>query len=159
MKLTKELASKVLTGLMTGDYEANADQPAEGDEALQGWVDVISETVNEGGENGAGLVTATAQFVHNQSDHVTADEFQDYLREHYRTADFTIGAALQEYASADEVGDLGKLYTELDKAGGVDYFDWLEFADSGSSYMKGIQLIVVPTTGIGVHSVYVFEEV
>lgn len=158
MQLTRELASKVLTGLMTGDYEANADQPAEGDDLLQEWVNTISETVNEGGENGAGLVTATAQFAHDQSAHVTADEFQDYIREHYRTADFTIGSALEGYASSDEVGDLGKLYTELDKAGGVELFNWLEFADSGSSYMTGIQLIVVPVTGIGVHSVYVFEE-
>lgn len=157
MQLTQELASKVLTGLSNGSFETDADEPAEGDEGLQEWVDEIARIVGEGGENGKSLISAVAAFVEKQSDHVASHELDDYIQEHYQGAGFNVGETLQKYAEGDEVGDLGKLYDRLDKAGGVDYFDWSEYADSGSSYMSGFRFIVVPTTGTA-HSVFLFSE-
>lgn len=158
MKLAKDLVIKVVNGLESGAYEAWADEPAEGDEKLQDWINEISNVMHEGGENGKYLVLALAEFAEQQSADVTSGELADYIQEHHQGAGFNVGGTLEEYAKHDDVGELGKFYNALDKAGGVDYFDWEEYADSGSSYMSGLSFIVVPTTGVGVHSVYLFSE-
>lgn len=158
MQLTEDLTYKVLTGLTYGHFEADADEPAEGDEALQEWVNEMGKVVGQGGENGKGLLSAVATFAERQSEHVGAHELADYISETYRGAGFSIGETLREYAKNDKAGDLGKLYDALDRAGGVDSFDWAGYPDLGTSYMSGFEFVEVAVTGQDVHSVYLFLQ-
>lgn len=154
MKLTKELASRVITGLNYGNYEMHADEPADGDETLQEWVDALGGLSEE---HGPDMVIALAEFVEDcMSAHVLAHEVASFTERTFKWSGRAKGAVLKAYALHDEF-DLGDLWSMLDKSGGMDCFNWDEFADSGSSWVNDLHFIEVPTTG-SADTVYLFQE-
>lgn len=155
MKLDKDLAADILTGLNNKTYESYADEPAKGDDDLQEWVDVISDVVDE---HGYELVSAVTQYVKDSSDDVRSHELNNFLQEHYTgVSGRQVGDVLQEYAQDAEGTPLGALYSALDEAGGVDWFDWARYADSNQAPLEGLTFIVVPTTGTA-DSVFLFRD-
>lgn len=154
MKFTKELASEILTGLDNKTLSQYADEPAKGDEDFQEMVDTVADLVDE---HGMGFVSALAQHIEDSSEDVRSHELQDYTMEHFRVSGHSVGEALQEYAASADGTRLGELYTTLDEAGAIDYFDWDEYADSNQAPMEGLSFIVVPVTGHD-RSVYLFED-
>lgn len=156
MNLTTDLASKILTGLHAKTFEAYADEPdwAEGDEELQEMVDALSEAVDR---TGMDSVAALAEYVKQSSAHVTADEVEDYMQEHFKGSGHRVGDVLKEYAENSDMGPLHELFEGLDKAGAVDWFDWEGYADSGQGSVTDLHFLVMPTTGTG-DRVFLFED-
>ncbi|MCP9209575.1 hypothetical protein [Streptomyces cucumeris] len=155
MKFSKDLSSKILTGLTYGSFEQYADEPAEGDEDLQEMVDAVADLVGEHSED---MVAALAQYAEDSSEDVRSHELEDFANEHYRGSGNSIGGVLQEYAQNDETGELGKLFQALKRAGAVDWFDWEEYADSNQEPLGDLNFIKVPTTGVGANAVFLFED-
>jgi hypothetical protein len=155
LKLDKDLAADILTGLNNKTYEPHADEPAKGDDDLQEWVDAVSEVADE---HGYELVSAVTQYVKDSSEDVRSHELSDFLQEHYTgVSGRRVGDVLQEYAQGAEGAPLGALYNALDEAGGVDWFDWAKYADSGQVPLEGLAFIVVPTTGTA-NNVFLFRD-
>lgn len=153
MNLTKELARKVINGLEYGSYEQYADDPAEGDDDLQEWVDEIADLHEKYGYS---LVTALAEFIEDaQSDHVTSHEVEEYVERHFKGSGRSKGEVLAAHAEGDDF-DLGQLWGLLYRSGGMDAFDWNAFADSSSHWLADLIFIEVPTTG-GENTVYLFQ--
>lgn len=143
-QLTKELAVQVINGLEYGSYEQYADEPAEGDDDLQEWV---NEIVDLREEYGYSLVTALAEFVEDaQSDYVISHGVKEYVECHFKGSGRSKGEVLAAYAEHDDF-DLGQLWGLLYRSGGMDAFDWNTFADSGSHWLADLIFIEVPTTG------------
>lgn len=154
MKLTKELATKVINGLLYEGYEVDADEPAEGDEDLQDWVNALGELSEK---HGPDMVISLADFAENHlSEHVNVHEVDDFALRAFKGSGHEKGAVLKAHAEHDEF-DLGKLWDMLDKSGGMDSFNWDEYAESGSSWVNHLSFIEAPTTGTA-DSVYLFEE-
>lgn len=155
MKLTKNLTEKILTGLNYGPYEKNAEPPAEDDEDFQEWVDEIANLVAKHSND---MVSALVQYVSDSSADVRAHELKDFAKEHYKASGMRVGEVLKEYAQSSEMGELFELFEALDKAGGVDWFEWEQYADSGMTPVSGLHFVMVPTTGFGNDSVFLFED-
>lgn len=153
MKLTKELAIKVINGLLHENYEVNADEPAEGDEDLQDWVDALGGLSEK---NGPDMVIALADFVEGYlSEHVDAREVKDFAERTFEGSGHRKGAILKAYAERDKFG-LGDLWDMLDKSGGMDSFDWDDYVESGSSWVNHLAFVEVSTTGTA-DTVYLFK--
>jgi hypothetical protein len=153
VKFTKDLASKVIGGLVYGSFEQYADEPAEGDEALQEWVDELASLK---GKHGPDMVTALAEFVEDyMHEDVQPHEVEDFAQRTFKGSGHAKGEVLKAFAEHHEF-DLGKLWDRLDKSGGVDYFDWDGYADGGSILVNGLAFIEAPTTGRA-DTVYLFE--
>lgn len=153
-KLTKELAIKVINGLLYNGYEMHTEEPADGDEDLQEWVNVLGELSDE---HGPDMVIALAEFVEDaQHEHVNVHEVEDFAERAFKGSGREKGAVLKAYAEHDEF-DLGKLWEMLNKSGGMDSFNWDDFADSGSSWVNDLIFIEAPTTG-SADTVYLFQE-
>jgi hypothetical protein len=154
VKLTKELAIKVINGLLYEGYEVDAEEPAEGDEDLQDWVDALGE-LNE--KHGPDMVIALADFAEDHlSEHVNVHEVDDFAQRTFKGSGHEKGAILKEYAEHDEF-DLGKLWNMLDKSGGMDSFNWNDYAESGSSWVNHLYFIDAAATGTA-DTIYLFEE-
>lgn len=155
----KDVIAEILTGLESGPFEQYADEPAKGDEDFQDAVDTIAGLM-DGTRYHKWVLLATADFIKSESAHVRVDEVEDYLQEHYWASGATVGETLQDYAASLDGMDtgLGKLYNQLDEAGGVDYFDWEAFADSGSTYVMGLNFLKIPVTGLDADAVYLFTD-
>lgn len=165
MIVTRELISDIVTGLEhTRTYEAHADEGnwAKGDEDFQKAVDIVAELMKmpEFGKLGNYVLTAAAEHIKGQPSNTRFHELEGYLQEHYRGSGYDVAETLKDHAaSLDGTGHaLGNLYDQLDQAGGVDYFDWGAYADSGSSYLSGLKFILLPTTGAGTDRVFLFED-
>lgn len=154
MKLTKDLASNILTGLNNDTLKWDADEPAEGDDDLQEWVDAIADVADEHGYN---MISALAQYVSDRSEDVQAFELGSFITEHYKISGYRVGDVLKDHAQNAEYGDLCDLFTALDNAGAVDWFDWDGYADSRETPLDGLNFIVVPATGTS-KSVFLFED-
>jgi hypothetical protein len=155
MKLDMELAAKVLTGLDNGTFEQSADDPAEGDEDFQDWVDEIADVVDE---HGYELVSAVAQYAQHLSEDVRSHELDDFIQQHYVGCGHRVGDVLMEYAQDAEGSMLHDLHTALDNAGAVDHFEWEAYADSSQLPLEGLTFIKVPTTGLSAPSVFLFKD-
>lgn len=154
VKLTKELATKVINGLLYGGYETSADEPAEGDEDLQQWVDALGGLSDE---NGPDMVLALAEFAEDAMQaHVDVNEAKDFAERAFKGSGHQKGEILKAYAKQSEF-DLGDLWNTLDKSGGMDSFDWDGYANSGSSWVNHMFFIETPTTGTA-DTIYLFEE-
>lgn len=154
MKLTKELAIKVINGLLYGNYEVDADEAAEGDEDLQDWINEIADLKDE---HGPDMVIALAEFADDYlHTAIRSHEVDDFARRTFKGSGHEKGAILKEYAEHDEF-DLGKLWNMLDKSGGMDSFNWDDYAESGSSWVNHLFFIEQPATGTA-DTIYLFEE-
>lgn len=154
MKLTKELASKVANGLHVGRYEMYAEPPAEGDEALQEWVDALGKLADE---HNLDMLFALAEFV---EDFLHADvqhyEVEDFVQRTFKGSGHAKGEVLKTFAEHHEF-DLGKLWNRLDKSDGMSCFNWDDYANGRSSLVNGLAFVEVATTGTA-DTVYLFEE-
>jgi hypothetical protein len=153
-KLTKKLAVEVINGLLYSGYEIDAEEPAEGDEDLQDWVNALGE-LNE--KHGPDMVIALADFVEDHlSEHVNVHEVEGFAERTFKGSGHEKGAVLKAHAEHDEF-DLGKLWEVLDESGGMDSFNWDDFAESGSPWVNHLVFIEAATTG-SADTVYLFEE-
>jgi hypothetical protein len=152
-ELTKDLASKVVNGLYGGQYEVYADNPADGDEDLQQWVDALGDLADK---HSLDMVTALADFVEAMSEHVNVHEVERFFERTFRGSGHEKGAILKAHAEHEEFS-LGKLWEMLNKSGGMDSFNWNDFADSGSPWVSDLVFIEVPTTG-SADTIYLFQE-
>lgn len=76
---------------------------------------------------------------------IPADRIMEFLEEHYLLSGATVADALETYArDAGDHTELGRLYDALDKAGGVDRFDWESYADDGMTPTIGLHFVVMP---------------
>lgn len=84
----------------------------------------------------------------NEFQDIPADQVLEFLEEHYLYSGATVGRALEEYAEEDlksgRRGELGRLYDALDKAGGVDRFDWGSYAADDMTPTIGLHFVVMP---------------
>ena len=154
MKLTKELATQVINGLLYEGYEIDAEEPARGDEDFQDWVNALGELSEK---HGPDMVIALADFVEDHlSEHVNVHEVEDFAERIFKGSGHEKGAILKAHAEHDEF-DLGKLWDMLDKSGGMDSFNWDDYAESGSSWVNHLFFIEQPATGTA-DTIYLFEE-
>lgn len=156
MYLTPSIASEILTGLHGKTFEAYAEPPAKGDEDFQGLVDEVSELVDRWSYD---MVSALAEYIKMSSESVETHELKDFTEKHYRGSGGRVGEVLMQHAQDSEMGELGKLFTALDEAGAVHWFDWDGYADSGQSPIDGLHFIKVPVTGAGSDDVFLFEDI
>ncbi|MFE0472643.1 hypothetical protein ACFW2V_13610 [Streptomyces sp. NPDC058947] len=152
-KLTKDLASKVVNGLYSGRYTRYAEESAEGDDDFQQWVDVLGELADD---HSLDMVIATAEFVEAMDAQVAGHEVQDFVQEHFRASGHSKGDVLKSYAEHEDF-NLGRLYDLLEKSGGMDSFNWDDFAESGSSWVTDLFFIEAPATGSN-PTIYLFQE-
>lgn len=161
----KDVLSDILTGLENGTYEPFAGEGdwAKDDEDYQDMVDVIHELVDND-RYGRGVLIAAAGRIRDDSAHVTLDEIEDYLQEHYKGKGESKDALLREYAEGLvseglDSHSLAKLYAGLDQAGAVDWFPWGEFADSQQQPVADLLFVEIPrTVGQGDAGWYLFED-
>lgn len=144
----KNVVGEIVNGLFSGRFEADADEPAKGDEDFQEAVDTIAEILEEG-EFPVEALFAAEIYLRDRSDHVEVDEIGDYLREHLRGSGYSIGEVLEGYAAgeAGEGTDLGRLYDALRAAWATDLFAWEEFAKRPVITAQGLDFVQVSTTG------------
>lgn len=151
--------AEIITGLEAGNFEAEAaeEEWAKGDEDFQGAVNVIAEIL-DGNQYNKWHLLAVETYIRQQNDPVMVDEIEDYLEETFLCASATVASALEEYAAADSSGgELGELYEALDKAGGVDRFDWGAYAEDGMTPTSDLSFIEVPAAP-GEPLVYLFRQ-
>lgn len=76
---------------------------------------------------------------------IPADKVMEFMEENYLHSGATVAHALETYAKdAGDHTELGRLYDALDKAGGVDRFDWGSYADDGMTPTIGLHFVVMP---------------
>lgn len=150
-----ETIAEIITGLGNGSFEANSEEPAKGDDDFQEAVNVTVSLLN--GRYTRWHLLAAETHIRETSSHVTFDEIGDYLDDTFLTAGATVESTLQDWAAADCAGELGELYEALDKAGGVDRFDWGSYANDGMTPTNGLTFIRVPAP-VGESGVYLFQE-
>lgn len=100
---------------------------------------------------GKWVVLAAATLIESKPDEfedIPADQIMDFLEESYLGSGATVGEALKEYAEDDlksgRNGELGRLYDALDRAGGVERFDWDSYADDDMTPTTGLHFVVMP---------------
>jgi hypothetical protein len=152
--LSKKLASDILTGLMNGTYEAEADEPALGGEDFQDWINEIADLKDE---HGPDMVVALAEFAESWLHTVIrSHEVDDFAEQHFKGSGHSKGEVLKNYARQDDFG-LGKLWAMLDESDGMDCFNWDDYADSNSGLVNGLAFIGQPATG-NADTMYLFVE-
>jgi hypothetical protein len=140
------VAAAVVTTHESGMYRKGASAAA----------DHVVEAV---GKYGKWVVLAAAELHESWPDafeDIPADKVMEFLEENYLHAGATIAHALETYAKdAGDHTELGRLYDALDKAGGVDRFDWASYADDGMTPTIGLHFVVMPVPA-GENSVFIF---
>lgn len=108
------------------------------------------------------IVLAAAALIEAEPDEfgdIPADRIDEFLEDRYLGFGATVGDALRDYAEDDlrsgRNGALGRLYDALDKAGGVDRFDWGSYADDGMTPTIGMHFVVMPVPA-GEPGAYIF---
>lgn len=93
-------------------------------------------------------VLAAAELIKDDPDtfeDIPADKVMEFMEENYLHSGATVAHALETYAKdAGDHTELGRLYDALDKAGGVDRFDWGPYADDGMTPTIGLHFVVMP---------------
>lgn len=155
--LFTDVITEIITGLEGGTFEANADEDswAKDDEDFQEAVNMIAGILNTDQYTKWHLL-AVKEHIEKQSDYVTVDEAELYLEDTLLGCGATVGSTLEGYASDAEYTEIGELYQALDKAGGVDRFDWGAYANDGMTPTSGMHFVVMPVPA-GEASVFLFE--
>lgn len=139
-------AADVVTALESGKFITGANSAA----------DHIAEAVQKYGK---WVVLAAAELHGNwpdEFDDIPADKVMEFLEENYLHAGATVAHALETYAKdAGDHTELGRLYDALDKAGGVDRFNWGSYADDGMTPTIGLHFVQMPAPA-GENSVFIF---
>lgn len=151
-----DVVVEIITGLEHRTFEWGTDDPAKGDEDFQEAVNAIAEILGRKQYNKWHLLAAKTHIERMQAS-VQVFDIDEYLDDNFVGAGATVGTALENYAARDDVGQLGALYRALDSAGGVDRFDWGNYADDGMTPTSGLLFIQVPA-GTGEDSVYLFQN-
>lgn len=151
----KELITEIITGLENGTFERYADEPAKGDADFQDAVNVAADLLLEKRYTKWHLL-ATEAYIRKTSARVTFGEIRDYLYDHFLLAGSTVADALESYAS-DDPDLLGDMYRALDRAGGVNRFDWGAYADDGITPTENLSFVVVPAPA-GEDRVFLFQD-
>lgn len=90
---------------------------------------------------------------------IPADKVEEFMDDSYLLAGATVRTALEAYAKAESESGTGsglaRLYDRLDKAGGVDRFDWGSYADDGMLPTEGLHFVVLPVPA-GESGTYIF---
>lgn len=154
VKLTKELATKVINGLLYNGYEVAAEEAAEGDECLQDWIDALGSLSDE---HGPDMVIALAKFVEDViNEHVNVHQVEEFATRAFKGSGREKGSVLKAHAEHDAF-DLGELWGVLERTGSMESFDWGGYAGSGSFGVNHLHFVEVPATGTA-DTVYLFEE-
>lgn len=131
----RNVAADVVTAHESGTYRAGVNPAA----------DHVVEAI---GKYGKWAVLAAAELIKDDPDtfeDVPADKVMEFMEENYLHSGATVGHALETYAKdAGDHTELGRLYNALDKAGGVDRFDWGSYADDGMTPTIGLHFVVMP---------------
>lgn len=135
MESFKLIAAAVVTTYESGAYRAQAMASA----------DHVVEAIKKYGK---WPILAAAELIESDPDtfeDVPADKVMEFMEENYLHSGATVGHALETYAKdAGDHTELGRLYNALDKAGGVDRFDWGSYADDGMTPTIGLHFVVMP---------------
>lgn len=139
MESFKDIASDVVTACENGTYKPGANPAA----------DHVAEAVKQYGK---WPVLAAAALIENQPQHfedIPADQIGEFMEENYLNhSGATVRHALETYAQGvAESGmktELAELYDRLDKAGGVDLFDWGAYADADRTPTMGMHFVSMP---------------
>lgn len=134
----KSVAADVVTAHENGTYRAGATAAA----------DRVVEAIKKYGKWVVLAAAAVIEAEPNEFDDIPADQIMEFLEDRYLHAGATPADALETYAKGEaESGtgsELAKLYDRLDKAGGVDRFDWGSYADDGMTPTMGMHFVVMP---------------
>lgn len=135
MESFKLIAAAVVTTYESGAYRAHATAST----------DHVVEAVEKYGK---WPILAAAELIESDPDtfeDIPADKVMEFMEENYLHSGATVGHALETYAKdAGDHTELGRLYNALDKAGGVDRFDWGSYADDGMTPTIGLHFVVMP---------------
>lgn len=139
MQSFTSVAADVVTAHENGTYRAGANAAA----------DHVVEAIRKYGK---WVVLAAAAVIEDQPDcfeSIPADRVMEFLEENYLNhSGATIGHALETYAQgmaeSNTGTELAKLYDRLDKAGGVDLFDWKAYAEADRTPTMGMHFVVMP---------------
>lgn len=149
MESFKDIAADIVTAHENGTYREGANAAA----------DHVAHAI---GTHTKWIVLAAAAVINDKPeefDDIPADQIKEFLEDQYLGFGATVGEALKEYAEDDlnsgRNGELGRLYDALDKAGGVDRFDWDSYADDGMTPTIGLHFVVMPVPA-GEPSTYIF---
>lgn len=153
-----DVIAEILTGLENRTFEWGGHElPAKGDEEFQGAVNDIATILGRKQYNKWHLLAAETHIRRTKAS-VLVSEIDDYLDETFLYADATVASTLQGWAAADcSGGELNKLYEALDKADGVDRFDWGGYADDGMTPTNGLTFVQVPAE-TGENAVFLFQD-
>lgn len=134
----KDIAPEVVAAYEDGTYVRGANPAAD-------------HLVNLIKKHGKWVVlAASALMEHKPEDFsdVPVDKAGEFLEESYLGCGATVGRALEAYAKdqADSgTGtELARLYDRLDKAGGVDRFDWGSYATDDMTPTVGLHFVTMP---------------
>jgi hypothetical protein len=147
MKLTIDLARKVLTGLEEKRYKVHADDEefADGNPDLQDWVDTIGGVMDSKSYD-SNAVLAVAMYTESYGDDVLAHEFEEYVENRYTECyGDSKGQAVRNYAQNDEFG-LGRLYRRLEAEEALRIFPWDWYVEDNPSNLADMSFIEVDDT-------------
>ncbi|AXH66446.1 hypothetical protein SEA_SATIS_297 [Streptomyces phage Satis] len=150
--------AEIITGLENRTFEwGGSEMPAKGDEEFQAAVNTIAEILGGSQYNKWHLLAAETH-IRKMNARVDIDDIDEYLEENFLYADATVASTIQGWAAADcSGGELNELYEALDKAGGVDRFDWGAYADDDMTPTNGLTFVQVPAP-TGEDQVYLFQD-
>lgn len=131
----RSIASGIVTAHENGTYRAGATAAA----------DCVVEAIRKYGKWVVLSAAAVIDDKPNEFEDIPADRIMEFLEEHYLHSGATIADALETYAeNAGKRTEIGRLYNELDRAGGADLFDWGTYADAGKTPTIGMHFVVMP---------------
>jgi hypothetical protein len=135
----KNIASDVVTAYENGTYGPGAYPAA----------DHVVEAIREYGKWAVLAASAVIESEPNHFEDIPADRIMEFMEENYLNhSGATVGHALETYAQGmAENGsktELALLYDRLDRAGGVDLFDWSAYADADRTPTMGMHFVQMP---------------
>lgn len=149
MESFKSIAADVVTAHENGTYRPGATVAA----------DCVVEAVQKYTKWIVLAAAAVIEAKPDEFDDIPADQLDEFLEDRYLGFGATVADALREYAQEDaesgRMGELGRLYNALDKAGGVDRFDWGSYADDDMTPTIGLHFVVMPVPA-GEPGAYIF---
>lgn len=139
MQSFKDIAADVVTAHENGTYRAGASAAA----------DHVMDAIRKYGKWVVLAAAAVIEDDPNNFEDIPADRVMEFLEENYLNhSGATVGHALETYAQGmAESGtgtELARLYDALDKAGGVDLFDWSAYAEADRTPTMGMHFVIMP---------------
>ncbi len=149
MQSFRDIAADVVTAHENGTYIRSANPAA----------DHVVDTIKKYGK--WPVLAAAALIQQNPEDFpdIPADKVEEFMDDSYLLAGATVRTALEAYAKSEADSGTGsglaRLYDQLDKAGGVDRFDWGSYATDDMTPMQGLHFVVMPVPA-GENGTYMF---